>query len=133
MPDGRDQFTARLIGAIGTVDPDDWDRCAGRDNPFVSHAFLHALEESGSVGDRSGWWPQHLILQDADESIIGCMPLYLKNNSYGEYVLTTAGRMPSNKPAAPIIPSFSALYPLPRCPGRACCAATIRTRLSSAP
>lgn len=117
MPDGRDQFTARLIGAIGTVDPDDWDRCAGRDNPFVSHAFLHALEESGSVGDRSGWWPQHLILQDADESIIGCMPLYLKNNSYGEYVFDHSWAHAFEQAGGSYYPKLQSAVPFTPVPG----------------
>ncbi len=55
-------------------------------NPFVSHAFLSALEESGSACADTGWLPQHLVLEDEDGRIIGVCPAYLKSHSQGEYV-----------------------------------------------
>lgn len=63
-----------------------WDACAGPDNPFVQHAFLSALEDSGSASAESGWLPQHLALRDASGQVMGCAPVYLKTHSYGEYV-----------------------------------------------
>lgn len=54
-------------------------------NPFISHAFLKALEESGSVGGRSGWYPRHLVLEAAGR-IAAVMPCYAKSHSQGEYV-----------------------------------------------
>jgi predicted N-acyltransferase len=78
--------TLSVVPGIDRVPAADWDRCAGTDNPFVSHAFLLALEESGSVGDRTGWRPSHAILRDGQGSLVGCAPLYLKGHSYGEYV-----------------------------------------------
>ena len=86
MPDDAPTFTGRIVGDIASVAQADWDACAGPDNPFVSHAFLSALEDSGSVGDRTGWWPQHLVLNDGAGRMVGAMPLYLKGNSYGEYM-----------------------------------------------
>ncbi len=64
----------------------EWDACAGADNPFVCHAFLLALEESGSATEESGWLGQHLCLEDSSGRLLGAVPLYLKNHSYGEYV-----------------------------------------------
>lgn len=55
-------------------------------NPFVSHAFLSALEESGSACAETGWLPQHLVLEDEEGRVIGVCPAYLKSHSQGEYV-----------------------------------------------
>jgi predicted N-acyltransferase len=55
-------------------------------NPFISHAFLAALEASGSAGARTGWQPQHLVAETAAGEILGVAPCYLKSHSRGEYV-----------------------------------------------
>jgi predicted N-acyltransferase len=55
-------------------------------NPFISHGFLCALETSHSVGGPSGWLPRHLIVKDADGTLLGAAPCYLKSHSQGEYV-----------------------------------------------
>lgn len=93
MPDGREppsSLTLRLVPRIAEVGADEWDALAGPDNPTVSHAFLHLLEESGSVGKGTGWTPQHLTLRDGAGTLLGAMPLYLKSHSYGEYVFDHA-------------------------------------------
>jgi len=84
--DGDGTLSARLVRAIDEVAAADWDRLAGTANPFVSHAFLSALEESGSVDAEAGWLPQHLLLEDEAGRLIGAVPLYVKGHSYGEYV-----------------------------------------------
>jgi uncharacterized protein len=86
MPDGGDQLTVKAHRAVDTIGAAAWDACAGTDNPFLSYAFLQALEASGSATAESGWLPQHLALEDANGCIIGVAPLYLKSHSYGEYV-----------------------------------------------
>ncbi|MDP2700106.1 GNAT family N-acetyltransferase [Thalassospira sp.] len=63
-----------------------WDRCAGDCNPFVSFAFLSALEDSGSVAAENGWHPMHLVAEEEDGKIAGIVPIYVKSHSYGEYV-----------------------------------------------
>jgi hypothetical protein len=55
-------------------------------NPFISHAFLHALEASASATARTGWQPQHLVAEDPDGHVVGVVPCYLKSHSRGEYV-----------------------------------------------
>jgi uncharacterized protein len=55
-------------------------------NPFITHAFLSALEASGSAGARAGWQPQHLVAETADGAVLGVAPCYLKSHSRGEYV-----------------------------------------------
>jgi uncharacterized protein len=86
MPDGGDQLTVKAHRAIDMIGAAAWDACAGSDNPFLSYAFLQALEASGSASAESGWLPQHLTLEDENGCIIGVAPLYLKSHSYGEYV-----------------------------------------------
>jgi hypothetical protein len=76
----------RVVSRIDEVEAADWDACALPDNPFISHAFLKALEDSGSATAETGWLPQHLLLEDSGGTLIGCMPCYLKSHSQGEYV-----------------------------------------------
>lgn len=89
MPDGSDKdarVTIRLETRIADIPAAEWDACNGTGAPFTSHAFLRILEESGSVGDGTGWAPQHLVVRDAEGGLIACAPMYLKSHSYGEYV-----------------------------------------------
>lgn len=79
--------TARILHSIDELSADEWDSCsAGRPfNPFLSHRFLKALEQSGSVCTRTGWQPFHLAVE-RDQELVGVVPVYLKNHSQGEYV-----------------------------------------------
>jgi uncharacterized protein len=86
MADGGERVTVKVVSRIGEIPAEDWDACAGDENPFLSHAFLEALESSGSATAESGWLPQHLALEDEKGRLLGAVPLYLKNHSYGEYV-----------------------------------------------
>ena len=79
-------LTARVVDRIEKIAASAWDACAGADNPFVSHAFLNALEISGSVGRGTGWLPQHIVLEDEQGAIHAAAPLYVKGHSQGEYV-----------------------------------------------
>lgn len=86
MPDGEDSQIVEVCRSLAEVGRDEWDACAGPDNPFLSHDFLSALEESESVRPETGWLPQHLLLRDASGALIAAMPLYLKGHSQGEYI-----------------------------------------------
>lgn len=90
MPDGGESLIVRAHSSMADIDASAWDRCAGQSrpdaNPTVSHAFLKALEDSGSACADTGWLPQHLTLEDGSGRVIGALPLYLKSHSYGEYV-----------------------------------------------
>ncbi|MFG5381558.1 GNAT family N-acetyltransferase [Yoonia sp. R2-816] len=79
-------------GSINGIDPTDWDACAcpeatdGRpDDPFTTHRFLKALEDSGSVGPGTGWQPRYLTAR-IDGQIAAVAPLYAKGHSQGEYI-----------------------------------------------
>jgi predicted N-acyltransferase len=80
--------TLQIIDSLGAVDPAQWDALAGH-HPLLSHAFLHALHETGCAAEKSGWTPQYLALR-AGKRLVGAMPLYVKTHSYGEYVFDWA-------------------------------------------
>jgi uncharacterized protein len=86
--------TARIVHSIADVPAAAWNACANpggaiADNPFLDHAFLYALEASGSATARTGWQPFHVVLEHAGD-IVGVVPMYLKNHSRGEYVFDHA-------------------------------------------
>ena len=85
MADRETEFVAKLAGGIGGLNAAAWDRLAG-DDPFVSHAFLSALEESKSVGKGTGWTPAALLVEDEAGHLLAGAPAYLKTHSQGEYV-----------------------------------------------
>ena len=77
---------ARIGDGVAGLDAKAWDRCAGADNPFVSHAFLSALETSQSACTRAGWQPLPVVIDDGAGGYAGVMPAYAKGHSQGEYV-----------------------------------------------
>ena len=79
-------LTARIADGVAAIPADQWDACAGPANPFVGHAFLTALERSGSVGGRSGWQPIPIVVDGADGAPAAIAPAYAKTHSQGEYV-----------------------------------------------
>ncbi|WP_425229152.1 GNAT family N-acetyltransferase [Sphingomonas sp.] len=80
------QVTARLAQGVSSVSAAQWDACAGTGNPFVGHAFLAALEASGSVGGRTGWQPVPVVVDGDGDAPAAIAPAYLKTHSQGEYV-----------------------------------------------
>jgi uncharacterized protein len=90
MPDASPTIGLRVVESLSAVDADQWDACAlapgSAGNPFLSYRFLKALEDSKSVGRRTGWQPQYLLAEAEDGTLLGAAPLYLKGHSQGEYV-----------------------------------------------
>jgi len=84
------EFVARVLCGVSEVPAEQWDALTGGTNPFVSHAFLSAMEDSRSVGGRSGWAPAPIVIAAADGSPAGALPAYLKQHSQGEYVFDHA-------------------------------------------
>jgi hypothetical protein len=78
--------TARILDGVRQLPASEWDACAGTGNPFVSHAFLSILEESGSVGGRSGWQAVPIVVEGACGTTRAVAPAYAKSHSQGEYV-----------------------------------------------
>ncbi|HEY7945246.1 MAG: GNAT family N-acetyltransferase [Burkholderiales bacterium] len=77
-------FSLHVTDTLASIQPSAWDALAGA-CPLLSHAFLHALHETGCASPETGWAPRYLLLRRGD-ALAGAMPLYLKAHSYGEYV-----------------------------------------------
>ena len=75
----------KFYSSIADIPSSTWNDLFDSVNPFVQHAFLLALEESGCVSSQTGWQAQHMMLMNEDQPL-AVMPLYAKNNSYGEFV-----------------------------------------------
>ena len=76
-----------IVTALDEVTAAEWNALEGGiDNPFVRHEFLANLERHHCVGDLWGWRPRHITLRDDSGRLLGAVPLYLKDNSYGELV-----------------------------------------------
>ncbi len=94
---GETQVEISILDSVGDIDPLDWDACARGESqaatraidPFTTHRFLLALEQSGSVGPGTGWTPRPIVVR-AGGQIIAVAPLYAKGNSQGEYVFDHA-------------------------------------------
>ncbi|MCZ8325522.1 MAG: GNAT family N-acetyltransferase [Sphingomonadaceae bacterium] len=80
---------ARVLNGVGELPAAEWDALTGG-NPFLSHAFLTALEDSGSVGPGTGWTPAPIAINGADGQLAAALPAYLKGHSQGEYVFDHA-------------------------------------------
>lgn len=86
MTDSNTDIKAKVVENISDIPEPVWDNLTESDNPFISHAFLRALEETGCVSDKTGWLPHHLVIENSRNEIIAAAPLYIKSHSQGEYV-----------------------------------------------
>ena len=77
---------ARFLDSIAQIDAQSWNALAGTTQPFLRHEFLLALEQSGCAARRTGWAPQHLVMDDAQGVPTAALPLFLKAHSRGEFV-----------------------------------------------
>lgn len=82
------ETTIEIAESLSKVQPIEWDALA-RGHPLVSHSYLHAMHESGCASESTGWAPRYLLLRESG-ALVGAMPLYLKDHSYGEYVFDWA-------------------------------------------
>ena len=121
MPDGTIELAIRAVDTLAEIPAAEWDACAvpagGDGNPFVSHAFLSALETSGSVGRRSGWLPQYLLAETADGRLLGAVPLYVKSHSYGEYVFDHGWADAFERAGGAYYPKLQVAVPFTPAPG----------------
>ena len=85
MADQETEFIAKIASGIAGLNAHAWDRL-GSSDPFVTHAFLSALEDSGSVGPGTGWTPAPILVEDDAERLVAAAPAFLKSHSQGEYV-----------------------------------------------
>lgn len=80
------ELVAKLGGSVGAFDGPSWDALVPEANPFMRHAFLTALEDSGSVGEGTGWQPAPIVIENEAGALLAALPAYLKGHSQGEYV-----------------------------------------------
>jgi hypothetical protein len=74
------------LDSIAQIDASSWNALAGGKQPFLRHEFLSALEQSGCATARTGWTPQHLLIEDSAGRAVAALPLYRKSHSRGEFV-----------------------------------------------
>src|SRR3546814_16226313 len=113
---GRDpaealRATARVLDTAAAVSATDWDACAGGGNPFLSHAFFVALEESGSAAARAGWQPVHLVIDDPEGRPSALPPAYAQSHSQGEYVFDQTWEDAYRPAAGPYFPNTQSAVP----------------------
>src|SRR5581483_7101027 len=129
------EFRALAVRAIADIGAAEWDGCANPHaatvnpgplsncqdetfNPFISHAFLAALEASKSVGGHSGWLVQHLALRSSDNSLAAVAPCYVKTHSRGEYVFDYGGAEAYARAGGSYYPKLQVAVPFTPATGR---------------
>lgn len=113
----------RVLASMREIDAETWNRlanpAAAAVDPFISHAFLDALEQSRSVGPAAtGWLPRHLVVEDASGAIAATMPLYVKLHSHGEYVFDHSWADAFEQAGGRYYPKLQAAVPFTPVPGR---------------
>jgi len=95
MSSSQAEYSLQTLSGLDKVSSEEWSILSGASksgdsitpyNPFVSHAYLSSLEDAGTVSAETGWLPQHLVLRDQAQKLLGVMPAYIKGHSQGEYV-----------------------------------------------
>ncbi|MCB9556286.1 MAG: N-acetyltransferase [Deltaproteobacteria bacterium] len=100
----------RVLTAIDQVNAAQWDALSDANDPFTEHAFLAALERSACVGPKTGWLPCHVVAEEHGD-LIGALPLYLKDNSYGEYIFDWGWAEAAQRVGIPYYPKLVSAVP----------------------
>jgi predicted N-acyltransferase len=111
-------IVARVGDGVGSFAAEDWDRCAGTDDPFLSHAFLSALEESGSATAETGWRPLPIAIDGPDARPDALLPAWLKSHSQGEYVFDHGWADAFQRAGGTYYPKLQIAVPFTPVPGR---------------
>jgi predicted N-acyltransferase len=109
---------ARIGGGVADFGAADWDRCAGDADPFLSHAFLSTLEDSGSAIAETGWRPLPVAIDGPDGRPAALMPAYLKSHSLGEYVFDHGWADAFERAGGAYYPKLQIAVPFTPVPGR---------------
>ncbi len=75
-----------ILENLSSISKEDWNKLGASPYPFLKHEFLSALEKNNCLGSKWGWIPRHIVIFDSNKKLIAATPLYLKYNSYGEFV-----------------------------------------------
>jgi predicted N-acyltransferase len=142
MADRETEVLARIAPGVGAVDPAAWDALAPGD-PFLRHAFLSSIEDSGSVGPGTGWSPAPILVEE-EGRLLAAAPAYLKSHSQGEYVFDHGWADAWQRAGGAYYPKLQVAVPFTPVPGprllgsrpqqllAACEAVTAQNDLSSA-
>ncbi len=117
MADREAQVIARIAPGVAALDAGQWDTLAGEGDPFLGHAFLAALERSGSVGEGTGWTPAPIVIE-GDTGIAAAAPAYLKSHSQGEYVFDHGWAEAYDQAGGRYYPKLQVAVPFTPVPGR---------------
>lgn len=110
-------YRTRIVSSLSEIGQARWDALVAAQshaNPFLSHAFLDSLHQSGCASAESGWQPQYVTIwrqQDGDEVLAAALPLYAKAHSYGEYVFDWAWADAYRRNGLPYYPKLLAAIP----------------------
>jgi predicted N-acyltransferase len=102
---------ATVIQSMDEVDPASWDALVPPGDPLLAHAFLAAMERSGSVAPETGWDPCHIVIHDPGGGLAGAMPLYEKAHSWGEFVFDFAWAQAYDRSGLPYYPKLVSAVP----------------------
>jgi predicted N-acyltransferase len=110
-------YTITIVDSLSRVDQEEWNALVPESNPFARFEFLMALEASDSVGERTGWEPRHMLIREGD-TLVGAVPLYLKSNSYGEYIFDWDWANASHRAGIAYYPKIVSAIPFTPATGR---------------
>ncbi len=132
LPDEAQQLSLSLAGGVSAVPAADWDALVDDDDPFLEHAFLAALESSGSVGPGTGWEPRFLFAYRG-QRLVGAVPLYLKTDSMGEFIWDFDWAQGARLSGIPYFPKLVAAVPFTPAAGHRLLVHPSESRLAVAP
>ncbi|WP_288900431.1 GNAT family N-acetyltransferase [uncultured Sneathiella sp.] len=107
-----DSWTVSVHTNIADISPEDWDRCAGMDNPYVRHCHLLALEESGIASPENGFHPRHILMRDRKNKAVAAAPAYLKDHSEGELGIDLGLALAHSRVAGSYYPKLQVEVPM---------------------
>ncbi|MFK7886439.1 MAG: GNAT family N-acetyltransferase [Gammaproteobacteria bacterium] len=81
-----DTIRTRTCASLADIPAAHWDPLVRDNDPFTSYAYLMALEHTGQIGPNTRWQPRYVIAEDQNKRLIGALPLFLKHDSWGEFV-----------------------------------------------
>jgi hypothetical protein len=115
MADRESEIIAKIASGVSGLNAFAWDRLSNGD-PFLSHAFLSALEDSGGVGPGTGWTPAPILVEE-EGRLIAAAPAYLKTHSQGEYVFDHAWADAWERAGGQYYPKLQVSVPFTPVPG----------------
>lgn len=119
MPDDSppQPLTISLLRGMREVAASEWDAIAGADDPFADHAFLSALEDSGSVGPGTGWAARHVVVRQGGQ-LVGAIAAYKKDDSWGEFTFDFHWARAAQQAGIRYFPKLVAMAPFTPATGR---------------